>query len=96
MSLITLAANRETALAVRLLHQRGLTTSNVSADGSSVLFSATGSSSGDAFNFLMGIGAVDNSSRPDGKKAIHEAVKTHWPSSRYSIASGGRSEYSDI
>jgi ankyrin repeat protein len=86
MSLMTLAANRETAVAVRLLYQRGLTTSNVSADGSSVLFSATGSSSGDAFTFLMGIGAVDNSSRPDGKKAIHEAVKTHWPTSSSKLA----------
>lgn len=75
-SLMGLAALRQTDVALRILHQKGLSIETLSQDGSSVLFHATKSEFDEPFEFLIEAGAIDTSARPDGRKAIHEAAQS--------------------
>lgn len=74
-SLMGLAAMRQTDIALRILSRKGLPIEALSRDGSSVLFHAIQNESDEPFKLVLEGGTVDNSTRSDGRKAIHEAVR---------------------
>ncbi|CAG8958729.1 hypothetical protein HYFRA_00011572 [Hymenoscyphus fraxineus] len=74
-TLLGLAALRRTAFAMDLLLKKGLSTKTLNTDGTSILYNATTSGHKEVFDYLIGLGTIDTSSKLDGWKAIHEAAK---------------------
>ena len=75
-TLLGTAARRETPIALRQLLSRGLNIKALDVNGSSTLYNAaTMENHGETFNVLMEASATDDSSREDGRRAIHAAAE---------------------